>query len=132
MRVADVMQRDVVTVRSDASVAEVVAILADAHVSGAPVVNRVGTLVGAISASDLLIAEAEHDSAEGREQLFRETIVAELMARNPLTIDPGAEVKEAARQMLYADVHRLFVMLEGELIGVITRSDAARVLATAR
>ena len=132
MRVADVMQKDVVTVREDATVAEAVAILADAHVSGAPVVNRNGLLIGAISATDLLLAEAEHDSIEGREQLFRDTAVSELMTPDPLTIDPAETVKEAARQMLYADVHRLFVVLDNELLGVISRSDAARVLAQAR
>ena len=132
MRVADVMQKDVVTVREDATVAEVVTILADAHVSGAPVVNRHGALIGAISATDLLLAEAEHDSSEGRERLFRDTVVSELMTPDPLTIDPAETVKEAARQMLYAEVHRLFVVLDGELLGVISRSDAARVLAQAR
>lgn len=132
MRIADVMQKDVVTVREDATVSEVVALLADAHVSGAPVVNRSGTLIGAISATDLLVAEAEHDSNEGREVLFRDTAVSDLMTPAPLTIDPGETVKEAARQMLYADVHRLFVVLDGELLGVISRSDAARVLAQTR
>lgn len=132
MRVAEAMRTDVVTVLKDATIAEAVAVLADAHVSGVPVVDHAGRLIGAISATDLLVAEAERETPEGRERLFQDTRVEELMTRNPLTIDPEATVKEAARQMLYADVHRLFVVFEDKLMGVISRSDAARVLALSR
>ena len=132
MLVAEAMQSDVVTVRPDDTVARAVVVLADAHVSGVAVVDSRGRLAGALSSSDLLIAEAEASSPEARERLFRDTPVEEIMTRNPLTISPEATVKEAARQMLYADVHRLFVLLDDRLVGVISRSDAAQVLATSR
>jgi CBS domain-containing protein len=54
------------------------------------------------------------------------------MTPHPLTIDPDADVREAAREMLYAEVHRLFVVQHGRLIGVISTSDIVRAVATGR
>ncbi len=58
MQVAELMQRNVRTIGSEASVAEVVLSLADAHVSGLPVVDKGGRMVGVVSATDVLTAEA--------------------------------------------------------------------------
>ena len=54
------------------------------------------------------------------------------MTPHPLTISPDAEVKEAAQQMLLADVHRLFVTEGERLIGVISTTDIMRAVATGR
>jgi CBS domain-containing protein len=54
------------------------------------------------------------------------------MTPRPLTIAPDAEVKEAAQQMLYADVHRLFVTQGDRLIGVNSTTDIMRAVATGR
>jgi CBS domain-containing protein len=56
--------------------------------------------------------------------------VAEIMTARPLRIGPDADVRDAARQMLYADVHRLFVEENGWLVGVISQTDIVRVLGT--
>ena len=58
MRVAELMQKDVKAVRPDVSVADVIASLADAHVSGVPVVDRHGLMLGVISSTDVLTQEA--------------------------------------------------------------------------
>jgi CBS domain-containing protein len=50
----------------------------------------------------------------------------------PETIDPDASVEEAAREMLYLDVQRLFVEFEGALVGVISQTDIVSAVATAR
>ncbi|MGH7630483.1 MAG: CBS domain-containing protein [Gemmatimonadales bacterium] len=54
------------------------------------------------------------------------------MTRRPLTIDPEADVRDAARQMLYADAHRLFVVSGDRLAGVISTTDIVRAVATER
>jgi CBS domain-containing protein len=46
-----------------------------------------------------------------------------------LTVPPEAEVREAAQQMLYADVHRLFVTNGERVIGVISTTDIVRAVA---
>src|SRR4029078_953786 len=57
MRVAELMQPKVKPVGSDATVAEAIVSLADAHISGMPVVDGAGKVIGIVSAHDLLTAE---------------------------------------------------------------------------
>ena len=63
MKVADLMGKDLVTVPLSATVGEAIVTLADAHVSGLPVVDHEGYLVGVLSTTDLLTSLAE----QGRE-----------------------------------------------------------------
>lgn len=126
MKVADLMQQDVVAVNPESALAEAITLLADAHVSALPVVSSTGQLVGVISASDILGAEAEVQSAEGRTTLFETTTVQELMTPTPQVIEPQADVRDAARRMLYAEVHRLFVTTGERLEGVISATDIVR------
>jgi CBS domain-containing protein len=56
--------------------------------------------------------------------------VSEIMTPRPLTVSPDAEVREAAQQMLYAEIHRLFVVEDGRVVGVISTSDIMRAVAT--
>ena len=132
MRVAELMQKDVKVVRPDVSVADVIASLADAHVSGVPVVDRHGQMLGVISSTDVLTQEAEAQDTDARTTLLESTLAQDIMTPHPLTIDPDADVREAAREMLYAEVHRLFVVQHGRLIGVISTSDIVRAVATGR
>ena len=132
MRVAELMQKDVKAVRPDVSVADVIASLADAHVSGVPVVDRHGQMLGVISSTDVLTQEAEAQDTDARTTLLESTLAQDIMTPHPLTIDPDADVREAAREMLYAEVHRLFVVQHGRLIGVISTSDIVRAVATGK
>lgn len=132
MTVADLMTRDVVTIRSDAPISDAVDHLAESHVTGLAVVNGQGRLVGVVTASDVLNAEAEAGDVEDRARLLASGVVGDVMTRKPLTISPTADVREAALQMDYADVHRLFVEQDEELIGVISRSDISRAFASGR
>ncbi len=131
MKVADIMQTAVRTVPSDTPVSEVVMSLADAQVSGLPVVDTRGRVVGVVSTTDLIAAQAETRSAQER-QILEHTSVQDLMTRKPLTIESGAELREAAQHMLYADVRRLFVEDEGALVGVISQTDIVHAIATGK
>jgi CBS domain-containing protein len=130
MRVADLMQRDVKTVPADATIAQAVSALADAHVSGLPVVDGTGKMVGVISTTDILEAEAETEEPGARERLFEATEVSEIMTRQPRVIGPAADLRAAAQQMLRQDVHRLFVEEHGQLVGVISQTDIVRAVAS--
>ncbi|HEY8257441.1 MAG TPA: CBS domain-containing protein [Gemmatimonadales bacterium] len=130
MKVDELMQRNVKTVRSDDSVAEAIVALADAHVSGMPVVDRAGKVVGVVSTTDVLAAEAESPDGVGGEDDWQNTPVRDIMTPHPFSIAPGDDVREAARQMLYAEVHRLFVSEGGQVVGIISTSDIVRAVAT--
>ncbi len=132
MKVAELMRTDLKTVRDDATVAEAIVTLVDARVSGVPVLDPTGRLVGVLSTTDILEAEAETSSPDEREQLFESTLVKEIMTLRPHVIGPDADVREAAQQMLYLEVHRLFVEDEGNPVGVISQSDIVRAVATSR
>jgi CBS domain-containing protein len=132
VRVDELMQKDVKTIAPEATVAELVQAMADSRVSGLPVVMPSGEMVGVVSATDVLQASAEHDDAAMRERLFEHQMARDLMTPNPYVIEPEADVREAAKHMLYADVRRLFVEDEGRLVGVISQTDIAHAVGTAR
>jgi CBS domain-containing protein len=131
MRVSELMQPDVKTIGPDATIADLLVSLADARVSGVPVVDRAGRMLGVISNSDVIALEAEAEE-RGHAALLEETTVRDVMTPRALTISPDADVRDAARQMLYADVHRLFVASEGALVGVISTTDLTRAIAIGR
>ncbi len=54
------------------------------------------------------------------------------MTSRVATVEPDEDVDEAVRIMFYLDVHRLFVVEHGELVGVLSQSDIVRALATAK
>jgi acetoin utilization protein AcuB len=107
-------------------------VLADHHISAVPVVDHKGRMIGVLSTSDILEAESTATDHAARDQLFDDTRVEDLMTNRSLVIRPDADVREAARQMLYGDVHRLFVELDGEVVGVISRTDIVRAYAVQR
>jgi CBS domain-containing membrane protein len=132
VKVADVMRAPVRAVTPETTIGEAVVTLADAHISAVPVVDARGGLIGVLSSTDVLTAIAEAEDAERRGRLFGDTMVKDLMTARPVTIDPDADVSEAARQMLYLEVHRLFVTDKDTLIGVISQTDIVGAVATAR
>lgn len=123
--VSEVMTREVLMLHAQTTLRDAMAYLANQHVSGAPVVDALGHLIGAISSSDLMQAESEGVDLDA-------TGVDEVMTRKTLTVSPETELREAALAMEYGEVHRLFVQQNGALVGVISRSDVSRALATGR
>lgn len=132
MKVTDVMQTKVKTVGPESTVGEAVVSLADGHLTALAVVDDGGRLVGVLSTSDILTAIAEAEGAAERGRLFGETLVRDLMTPRTITIEPDADVEEAARQMLYLEVHRLFVTEAGKLVGVVSQTDIVGAVATAK
>jgi CBS domain-containing protein len=130
MLVSDLMQREVKTVQPDDLVNDAVVALTDSHISALPVIDASGHMVGVVTSTDILTSEAEARDPVEREALFEQMMVRDIMTRLPLTLGPDTDVREAARQMLYADVHRLFVTSNGRVIGVISTTDIVRAVAT--
>ena len=124
MKVAELMQTNLRTISADATVADAVVELAEAQVSALPVIDRFGRAVGVLSTREVLKAESER-LAEG-------TCVLEIMASWPTTIDPDLDVRQAAQEMLYLNVQRLFVEYDGALVGVISQTDIVGAVATAK
>jgi len=132
MKVADVMRTEVITVSADTTLADAMVTLADAHVSGLPVVDAQGRLVGVVSTTDVLTALTEAAGPDDRERIFQQTVVREVMTPRPQTIEPDADVLDAARRLLYLEVRRLFVELDSKLVGVVSQTDIVGALAAGR
>jgi CIC family chloride channel protein len=130
MRVRELMHKDVKTVDPEAAVNDAVVGLSDSHISALAVIDGMGRMVGVISSTDILTSEAEAQDAVEREALFEQMMVRDIMTPRPLTVSPDADVREAAQQMLYAEVHRLFVTRDEQVIGVISTTDIMRAVAT--
>jgi predicted transcriptional regulator len=130
--VADIMQNAVRTVAGDTPVSELVAVLAAAKVTGLPVVDARERVIGVVSSTDLIAAQAGMRCAAEREILMEQTPVRDIMTPKPLMIESTAQLHEAARHMLYAEVRRLFVEEHGVLVGVISHTDIVRAVATGK
>jgi len=129
LAVADVMTMDPVTVGADATVEAAEELLASYRVSGLPVVDAGGHLVGVLSRTDLLLEGGPVMSQllRGRATGLR---VGELMSRPPLTVGLSATLVDAARIMRDERVHRLVVVNEqGEPIGVLSATDYVTLIA---
>ena len=149
--IANFMSRDLIQVEPETSVKTIIQILSENHISGLPVVNPQGKLIGVISELDLLWQESgmtpppyitlldsiiylQNPTTYDRElhKVLGQT-AAEVMTPKPLTIQADKPLSEAARIMHDRRIHRLFVLNEAEdLVGVITASDILRAMARAQ
>jgi CBS domain-containing protein len=121
--VADVMTIDPIVVADDAPLEEAARLLRANSVSGLPVVDHSGALMGVISQTDLI---AIGDAPIGR--LIRTEPsglrVGELMSSPAITVPMTGSLGEAARLMRDRRVHRLVVLDDdGHPVGVLSASD---------
>jgi len=122
-RVKDVMTTRVIAVRADASYADLAAMLREHRVSGFPVVDADGVVVGVVSESDLL-ARQEAPGPRRKRASTAELTAADLMSWPPATIGPDETVRHAARLMYARKLRRLPVVDQrGRLLGLVTRAD---------
>jgi CBS domain-containing protein len=132
MKVAELMQTTLKTISSESTIADAVVVFAEAQVSALPVIDRLGRAVGVVSTREILKAESACDSPLTRERLFERTRVLEIMTPWPTTVEPDLDVRQAAQEMLYLNVQRLFVEYDGALVGVISQTDIVGAVATAK
>jgi CBS-domain-containing membrane protein len=136
--VAEIMTRDVVTVRESASFREIVEALASHRISAVPVVDTDGNVVGVVSEADLL-HKVEFAGEESRSRLFERKQVRsarekagagsaiDLMSAPAVVIGEHESVATAAKIMDAERVKRLpVVTLYGKLVGIVSRGDVLR------
>ena len=138
LTVRDAMTPHVITVRPETPLKEVAQVLIDANVSGLPVVDDAGKVLGVVSEADFLIkgqgalairhrrlARLLGESGSSRQQLHKlaARTAAEAMTTPPVTIAPSESLAEAAARMVQRRVNRLPVVEKGWLVGRGARRD---------
>ena len=146
--VRDIMDGDLPTVTPQDSVETVINLLRDTDINGVAVVNEGGRPVGIVTESDLVIADEEGDlhlphmiSLFGGvvfleplsrfEDRLRKAVagdVADMMTKDPVTIDADADVREAARKISSSRHNRLPVVEHGRYVGIVSRADVLEAL----
>jgi len=135
MRVLDIMTMEVLTTSPEASLKDAARTMVRAGVSGLPVIDDLGGLVGIITEADFLEREADRSQRRLLNAMLKECdsvvdaeTVGEVMTRDPVVIFPEASVTEAARVMAHNHVKRLPVVgPDGKLVGIISRADVVAV-----
>lgn len=140
----DIMTRDVVTVRKGTSVEGALKLMAEHHISGLPVVDTDGSLVGVITQSDLLLKEsiappqqAEPTGVFAREpvavdEAYRRShsqLVEEAMTTKVIAFMEDSLVSDIARAMIERMINRVPIVREGKVVGIISRRDVVKAMA---
>jgi CBS domain-containing protein len=146
MRARDVMTTDVITVDPDTTVQALAALLAGRGISGAPVVETSGRLVGIVSEGDLLHRTEIGTARRHRERrrswwldhfasdLAREYIkshgptVKDIMTRDVVTVTEDTDLGEVATLLEAKRIKRVPVMRDGRVVGIISRANLVRAL----
>lgn len=159
LRVREIMQPDVLTLRPEDSVESAVGLLEEYHVGGAPVLDGSGRILGVFSASDVARRDHVQEGGLGRaalrgtlplldEEADEEGLEEEIMDREgyspevagrlrvqdwmthgAVSVGPDASVADVCRSMLAESIHRVFVVEDGKLRGVVSTFDVVRLLA---
>lgn len=141
-KVQDVMTRDPIFVRSDATPHQLAQLFLDHNISGVPVVNGNRHVIGVVSKTDLLnwcvkgglgfgaSDPLQHLADHGictRVQIADLGIASDFMTTHPLTAAPDELLADAVERMARHGVHRLIIVdAEDELVGVVTSLDVMR------
>lgn len=144
MRVSDIMTRNVITVRPATPIQEAARTLVAHGISGVPVVDDGGRVVGLLSEGDLILRHKPRERMpwwriffDDGERLAREyqkavgTTVAEAMTRSVISVSPDLPIESAAAILDEHRIRRVPVIADGRLMGIVSRGDLVRALATA-
>jgi CBS domain-containing protein len=145
MRARELMSTPVITIRPEASLKDLAEVMVAHGISGLPVVDRGGTLLGIVSESDVM-EKIEGGIASETEAGFPRLLTvltkaldgapkttartaADLMTARVVSAGPDATVQELVHLMITYDVNRIPIVEAGRVVGIVTRADIVRVLA---
>ena len=143
MNTSEIMSRAVVTVAPSASIEEATRLMLENRLSGLPVTDATGMVVGIITEGDLIRrAETGTDPRTsawralwmGPQRLAARYVhshgrrVEEIMSREVITVTPGTSLSEVVELMESRGIKRLPVLENGRMVGIVSRADLLRAL----
>jgi CBS domain-containing protein len=145
MRAHQIMTKPVITVSPDATIVEAANIMLQRHVSGLPVVDGEGQLIGIVSEGDF-IRRSEIGTQRKRGRWLRFILgpgksasdfvyehgrkVSDVMTKDPLTINEDTVLAEIVNLMERKNVKRLPVLRDGKLVGIVSRANLLQTVAS--
>ena len=110
MLAREVMTKEVLTFGPSTTLQEACLALAKAGISGAPVVDRSGKILGVLSETDIL----SH---------LKTAMVKDAMTKGAVTAKPDSPVEEVVALMVRHDINRVPIVEGGKVLGIVTRAD---------
>lgn len=138
MKAEDVMTRGVITIAPDATVLQAARLMLQHHISGLPVVDKDGKLVGVLSEGDFLRrheTRTEHKRSRWLEFIMgpgriaaeyshsHGSKVSEVMTPDVLTVSDDTALEDIVELMERKRIKRVPVLCGGQLVGIVTRSN---------
>jgi CBS domain-containing protein len=116
MQARDIMTPDVITIHPQASVQDAARHLSDYGISGMPVVDEDHQVIGIVTEADILTRSG--------------TTVEKIMTRRVVSVQEDTSTDEIAQILTSKHIKRVPVMAGGRLLGVVTRADMIRMMAS--
>jgi CBS domain-containing protein len=143
MRAHQIMTRSVITIAPDATILEAARTMLQHHVSGLPVVDAAGKLLGIVSEGDF-IRRGEIGTPRKRGRWLKVLLgdsavdyvrehgrrVSDVMTSDPITVTEDATLEEIVDAMETNGVKRLPVMKDGRLVGLVSRANLMQAVAS--
>ena len=114
----DIMTSTVITAKEDMFVTDVMKLLLRWHISGVPVVDNDGMLMGIVTEHDVMNFAISGDAASTR--------ASEVMTKKVETYTPDALVVEIVNHFAAHQIRRVPVVEDGKVVGIISRRDIVR------
>lgn len=141
--VASIMTREIFAVRPETDLETTAKLLTERHITGAPVIDAQCSPIGVVTLTDLVDPLRERSDRLGESKFYCLTqhsrsilwgdgavtpigVVADVMSRFVLSVEPQTSLWRAAERMVSEDVHRLLVVDHGRLVGIVTSMDVLR------
>ena len=119
-KASDVMTREVVTATSGMAVTDVMELLVGKEISWLPVVDAEMQLLGVVTAYDIINFAVSGVAAQ--------TLVGEVMSKDVFSFPPEIDLPALVNGCLKRRMHRVPIVQEGRLVGVVSRRDVMRAL----
>ena len=114
----DIMTSKVCTIRPEASAQEAAQLLSQKRISGLPVVNPDGKIIGIVTEADI-ISKVNHEGL----------LVADIMSHEVIAVDEETSVSEIASLLTKRRIKRVPVVQKGKLVGIVSRADIVNAVA---
>ena len=115
MNVNEIMTTNVVTVQETSTIEQAARLLASHRISGLPVVNPAGRLIGVVTEYDVLAKQGQ--------------TIADVMSRGIISVSPDTNIEEVAHLLASQRIRRVPVLDGDRLVGIVSRSDPVQQIA---